>query len=272
VRALVLAAGAGRRLGALGTELPKGFLPIGSSTLIELTLARMRAGGVSTVVIVTGHEAHRYEELAARHDDVCAVHNRAYRSSGTLASLGLGCEALAPTPDENVLVVHSDILFERRAIASVTSAPDGDTMLVSGLRDRGDEVFASGTPDGLLTGMSKDASDLDAVIGEIVGLSRFSGALLTDLARDVERRSDGDAVNYEVVLDGIAHQGRLRHVLVEDLVWGEVDDLTQLQRLRDHVHPAAERADEPLDPERVSADAPRPPAILPRLERDTLTD
>ena len=64
--AVVLAAGSGRRLGALGTERPKAFIEIGGQPIIERSLALLAAAGVTRTLIVTGYRAQFFEVLRAR--------------------------------------------------------------------------------------------------------------------------------------------------------------------------------------------------------------
>src|ERR1044072_1049335 len=72
VKAVVLAAGPGRRLGPLTRELPKTLLPRGESgTILDLVLANLATVGVDEVAVVTGFAAERVDErlpaLEARH-------------------------------------------------------------------------------------------------------------------------------------------------------------------------------------------------------------
>jgi len=58
VKAVVLAAGPGRRLGPLTRELPKTLLPLGEGgTILDLVLANLASVGVGEVAVVTGFGA-----------------------------------------------------------------------------------------------------------------------------------------------------------------------------------------------------------------------
>jgi NDP-sugar pyrophosphorylase family protein len=60
---MVLAAGAGRRLGPETAELPKTLLPVdGDRTILDVALGNFRAVGLDAAVIVTGYAAERIEE------------------------------------------------------------------------------------------------------------------------------------------------------------------------------------------------------------------
>lgn len=59
MRAFVMAAGYGRRLGGLGEDVPKPLLPLGGAPLIEFALAKLAAAGVREAAVNLHHGAER---------------------------------------------------------------------------------------------------------------------------------------------------------------------------------------------------------------------
>src|SRR4029079_10485436 len=57
VAAILLAAGRSRRMGAF-----KPLLPFGPQTVIESTVANLRAGGVTDIIVVVGHRGEEIRE------------------------------------------------------------------------------------------------------------------------------------------------------------------------------------------------------------------
>ena len=57
IAAILLAAGRSQRMGAF-----KPLLPFGKQTVIEATIDYLRKGGVETIVVVLGHQAHKLKE------------------------------------------------------------------------------------------------------------------------------------------------------------------------------------------------------------------
>jgi NDP-sugar pyrophosphorylase family protein len=57
MKAMVLAAGLGTRLRPLTNDRPKALVEVGSRTMLEITLERLRASGVNEVIINTHHFA-----------------------------------------------------------------------------------------------------------------------------------------------------------------------------------------------------------------------
>jgi NDP-sugar pyrophosphorylase family protein len=62
-RAMILAAGRGRRLAPLTDRIPKPLVPVGGTPMLEHILGGLRAGGIEEVVINLHHLGHRIEEV-----------------------------------------------------------------------------------------------------------------------------------------------------------------------------------------------------------------
>ena len=83
--AVILAAGRGMRLGDDFRDRPKGFINCQGSTLVQRSLAILRASGITRVVIITGHCADFYDELARQSAGfVTTLFNERYASNGSL--------------------------------------------------------------------------------------------------------------------------------------------------------------------------------------------
>jgi 2-aminoethylphosphonate-pyruvate transaminase len=225
--AVILAAGRGVRLGALGEDIPKGFVEVGGQTLIERSIAALRAAGIERVVIVTGHLAQHYTALAERLGSwVTLTHNAEYATSGSLVSL-----MCARDLNEPYLLVESDLLYERRAPRMLLESTHADVLLASGPTGSGDEVYVGAT-DGRLVDLTKQLARLrGSRVGELVGLTRVSPALHAAIrARATFLLADSRYVEYETALAAAARSHPVRVLIVDDLVWSEIDDLHQLSR------------------------------------------
>jgi 2-aminoethylphosphonate-pyruvate transaminase len=231
---VILAAGRGTRLGARGTETPKGFLRLGARPIVEESLAKLVAEGIERVVIVTGHLAEFYEGLRARHAGlVVTVHNARYAESGSMVSLACARELVRG----DFLLLESDLVYEQRALRILLDDERPDVLLLSGPTGAGDEVWVE-APGERLVAMSKDRARLNSVAGELVGLTKVSAALF---ARMLAALAATGRLTVDYETDALVAAARERPVacrLVADLVWAEIDDERHLQRARERVYPA----------------------------------
>jgi 2-aminoethylphosphonate-pyruvate transaminase len=225
--AVILAAGRGSRLGPLGEEIPKGFITIGGTTLVERSLAALRAAGIDRVRIVTGHLADHYERLAERLGAwVSLAHNPDYATTGSLTSL-----LCAGHIDEPYLIVESDLLYEPRAPRLLTESADDDVLLASGTTGSGDEVYVA-ADNGCLADLSKQIESLRGPrVGELVGLTRVSCALHAEIVAQAGRLlAASPRVEYEAARVAASRNHPLTVLVVDVLVWTEVDDERHLAR------------------------------------------
>jgi len=89
-RAVVLAGGKGRRLGALAKDTQKCLLPIGGVPLIELVLSTLWRVGVREFLILTGHLEHQVRTYVAESSwsSTCSlVVGDAHSTAASLAKL-----------------------------------------------------------------------------------------------------------------------------------------------------------------------------------------
>ncbi|MFN3548145.1 MAG: NTP transferase domain-containing protein [Mesorhizobium sp.] len=225
MKAVILAAGRGTRLGA---GHPKGLIEIGGRTLIERSLAALERIGLAPPTLVVGHGKERYLALG---DRARYIVNDRFETTSTLQSLVLAHEALR----SDLVVLESDLLYERRALDAVIAAPNPNTLLLGGISQAGDEVWVH-APGGRMSLLSKDRAELpEEPTGEYVGIATFSKALLDDLSAYLKEHPqasyDGDG------LMALRDRHDIGTVLVPDLVWGEIDYEAQLVRCREVVLP-----------------------------------
>lgn len=222
------------RLGPLGEETPKGFLQAGGQTLIERSIEALRGAGIDRVVIVTGHLAQHYAALAEKLGAwVTVMHNPEYATSGSLVSL-----LCAGDPGEPYLLVESDLLYERRAPRLLVESAHADLLLASGPTGSGDEVYV-GAEAGHLVDLTKQRGDLrGSPAGELVGLTRVSPALHAEIVSQAGPLLAATRhVEYEAALTAAARVHPVPVLVVDDLVWTEVDDARHLSRALSSIAP-----------------------------------
>jgi mannose-1-phosphate guanylyltransferase len=69
MKAMVLAAGLGTRLRPLTDHQPKALVEVGGRTLLEITLTRLKAGGIREVIINVHHFAANIREFLQAHNN-----------------------------------------------------------------------------------------------------------------------------------------------------------------------------------------------------------
>ncbi|HWD63588.1 MAG TPA: NDP-sugar synthase [Solirubrobacteraceae bacterium] len=109
MHAMILAAGLGTRLGALGAATPKILIDVGGRPLLARHLDYLAAMGVDRVVINLHHHADQVEAYITSHNapvEVTCV--REVSLLGTAGGVRNALDELTPGP---LLVIYGDVLF-----------------------------------------------------------------------------------------------------------------------------------------------------------------
>ncbi len=234
---VVLAAGRGSRLGALGEGTPKWLLRVGGRTLADRQLEGFdrAAGSVASVRVVVGHARHAIElELAARADHVGVVANPEFAELNNWWSL---LRALRELPEGGpVVLLNADLLAEPEHVAAFieeAAAGQADGLLavdlVKQLTDESMKV--SLTPDGTLARIGK--VEIDDPVGEYVGMLMVRAVALRRLRAVLESfvgRAEAANEWYEGAVGQTASAGVAWHVwAMAPGAWAEIDDDADLE-------------------------------------------
>lgn len=103
MHAVILAAGAGSRMGRLTRRRPKALLPLAGRRLLDWQYAALAAAGIDQVSVVSGHAAEALPAAGARE----LIHNENWQQSGPVASFACA----RPQRFERCLLVYGDGVF-----------------------------------------------------------------------------------------------------------------------------------------------------------------
>ena len=230
--AVILAAGMGTRLrGVTGNQIPKGFLPVDGTPLIDRSITLLRECGIEKIYIVTGHLSEFYEKLANENKDIITTKNDRFAETGSMASLA----CLKGIINEDFLLLESDLIYEKKALTEAINFIKDDCILVSGKTNSGDEVYISVKENECLHQASKIKSEVDSVYGEWVGISKISLNLFNDLVEYYN--SIDEEIHYEDALVGVGQNKDVPTYKIEDLIWAEIDDASHLERVNTLILP-----------------------------------
>ncbi|MBW3553214.1 MAG: phosphocholine cytidylyltransferase family protein [Gemmatimonadetes bacterium] len=236
MRAIILAAGLGSRLGSKSKGRPKALIKVGGKTLIEHQLEALSSEGIGPVVVVVGHGADQVRETLG--EAVEYVENPRPGETNSLYSLWLGREWL----EGDVLLLNSDLLFHpqilKKLLASEGSALAYDSMSVTGA-----EGTKVGLQRGRVTDLGKDLPETGAR-GENLGLIKLDPNGAAALRRRAEAIiAAGDEKSWVTeAVRSILSEVEVEGVNVAGIPWVEIDFPFDLDRARRAVWPAIQKS------------------------------
>jgi L-glutamine-phosphate cytidylyltransferase len=173
MKAVILAAGVGKRLGAVTGNRPKCLIEIGGRSLLLRYLDALLDVGVKTVVLVVGHRqeliratvGEAYRGLAIRY-----VVNEQYQR-GSLCSLWLARAVF----DDDLLIMDADVLCPASFMARLVNSLHPNALLIDETVRQNAEERMAVIRDGRVVALTKKLSPQPHdLLGEGVGFLKVT--------------------------------------------------------------------------------------------------
>lgn len=122
MHALILGAGRGTRLSALGLDAPKILVPVAGEPLLARQLRHLAVQGVEHVVVTAFHRADQVVAFARAHAGPPAL--EVIVEDQLLGTAGGVRNALRALPDEPFVVLYGDVLAAEAVVAPLRATHD----------------------------------------------------------------------------------------------------------------------------------------------------
>lgn len=233
MKAIILAAGRGRRMKNLTDDRPKCLVELHGKPLLEWQLTALRAAGLDEIAIVTGYK----RELLSGWQ-LIEFHNPRWVETNMVSSLACAQEWLQA---EACLVSYSDIVYEASAVKSLLASRAGLAITfdphwleIWGKRFSNPLVDAETfrlNPDRTLAEIGNKPTSLEEVQGQYMGLLRFTpegwGEVLR--IRSQLSSSECDLMHMTGTLQRVIEAGRIAIEAIScEAPWGEIDSAEDL--------------------------------------------
>jgi choline kinase len=200
-RAILIAAGRGKRLGAHTDDVPKCMVQVGARPILGWVWHAFRAAGIEELIVIRGYRGDVLEAFVRQLvPDARFVDNTGWQTNNVLLSLACARRYL----DQPCLISYSDILFTP-AVAQAAAASSAEIALVI---DREFRAIYDGRtqhpleegevsdlmPDGTVARVGKRALPPSEAVGEFIGLTKLGARGAMTVARTLDalaQRYDG---------------------------------------------------------------------------------
>lgn len=239
--AVILAAGVASRLRPFTDNTPKCLLELGGKTILQRTVDNLLANGVTRFVFVTGYFREQIEDFVARQWpglDAVFIFNSVYDTTNNIYSLWLAREAVGA---DEMLLLDSDILFDRRIVGALLASPHTDCIALNSAIALGEEeIKVRLDGDGRIREISKVVSVAEAA-GESIGIERFSPDSVAHLYRVLGRMIVAEqrvGIFYEAAFEEMIREGRALHAVdIGNYPCMELDTIDDFQRAERDILP-----------------------------------
>ena len=128
MKAIIMAAGVGKRLQALNINKPKCLIKVGSETLIRRSVNLLINKGISDITVIVGFMAHLIRNELS--NDVAYFENPDFHSTNSIKSLWYARDLL----EDNVLLLNGDLYYEHSILDYAINQTNAVVMLADSTR------------------------------------------------------------------------------------------------------------------------------------------
>jgi choline kinase len=225
MKAIILSAGQGSRLGHLVDDRPKCLIDFNGRTLLDRQLDTLALNGVAEAVVVTGFHEELVQEAIARRTggpSVRTIFNPFFKVADNTGSLYMAREDLAG----DCLVWNGDTLVSRALMRRVVENQSSGICVTIDRKESydDDDMKVIAAADGRLRAIGKRISE--GVNAESIGLLAFRSGGAERFREAIERAmrtTEGTTIWYLRVIHHLAQNGEVWTLDIQGEEWGEVD-------------------------------------------------
>ncbi|MGH3718869.1 MAG: aminotransferase class I/II-fold pyridoxal phosphate-dependent enzyme [Pseudonocardiaceae bacterium] len=239
MKAVILAAGIGRRMLPLTEDCHKTLLTVGGRTILGRILDGLEINGITEVHIVTGYRADDVEKYVTREFEslnFSFIRNDSYASTNNIHSMALALERIEL--DADIILIESDLLYEPAVITRLLASEHPNVALVDRYRIGLDGTVVSVSASNVITQVipaslqdaNFDFSDKFKTLNIYKFSAEFCRTIFRKLLTYYSRIID-DNCYYELILGILIYmqQVQVHAEALDGELWAEVDDPNDLR-------------------------------------------
>lgn len=240
MKALILAAGFGRRLQPITHTIPKSMVQINKTPLLVNALNNLTELGVTDIGIVVGHMADYIQSKIGPHFNGAKIsyyENPRYLETNNVVSLYKAAEFC----DDDMLMLECDIYYHKEMLSKLMEGKGDCSILVSpynpATMDGTVIRIEGGRAQELVLGKWQEEGFNYRNVRKTVNMYRltrdFAKKYLSLIKWYVENM--GENIYYEKVLGSLIYfrECDIRVVEVPESMWCEIDDINDLNRAKE---------------------------------------
>lgn len=228
MKAIIIAAGYGNRLGKLTAERPKAMVQVEGRELILRLMDFLDAAEFTERIVVTGYRSETLSNFLQRNRPEVKVLYNPHFSQGSVKTI----EVALPYLDDEFLLMNVDHLYPRRMLTEILKYRQRGLMAICDF-DRelmADDMKVKLDDKRRLTTISKTLEKYD---GGYIGMTYCGKEMLKTYHEAVQEtlKLEGSAANVEAILRHLAEGGAPIEIFdASGIGWSEIDTPEDLQR------------------------------------------
>ena len=231
IKAVILAAGRGSRLGNLTNDRPKGLVELDGKSLLEWQCKALYGCGINEIYIITGYLSHEIERLGFK-----TIHNNKWANSNMVASIKLALDQI----EGPLIFSYSDIVFYPDIVEKLLSEESSfaiayDPNWLSLWQQRFENPLSDAETflidsNRWITQIGKKSSLYSDIQGQFMGLFKVGKKARTIIENFLNSNPELiDKIDTTTLLSLLLEKGNSLRGVRLDSYWCEIDSLSDLK-------------------------------------------
>ncbi|MGH7901082.1 MAG: sugar phosphate nucleotidyltransferase [Thermodesulfobacteriota bacterium] len=235
MKAVILAAGRGKRLYPYTKYIPKCLLDVGGETILEQQINNIRDCGIDEVVIVVGFGFEKVENFLRNYDGlgmrIKTLYNPFYQTTNSLISLWIARGEM----DQDIVVMNGDDVFEIDVLEQALNQREERICLPIKVKSSYEEedmkVYVKGRT---IIEIGKTLANRSSAESVGIRVFRDTGVEFIKRAIEEEMRIDGAEKKWYIsAIHRLIKKGyKVKSLDINDLFWMDVDYPSDLFKAR----------------------------------------
>ncbi len=246
MKAIILAAGIGNRLGNSVGDKPKSLMQFNNESLLQRHIKVLKENKINDVTLVVGYNADMIKQhLSDSSMNISFIDNPRFKE-GSLVSLGCARDILLN--ETQFILMDADVLYHNDIIKQLVDSERANCFLLDRDFIPGDEPvkLCIDKKNNIIEFRKQIADDLNYEIqGESVGFFKFDnivGNLLVERIDDYLAKGENDTPYEEAIRDLLLEDPtKFSYEDITGIPWIEIDFPEDIERAKNEILPAIKK-------------------------------
>lgn len=225
MKAIILAAGRGKRLKPLTNNIPKTLIKVNGKTILERLIETLKECGVDDILVVAGYLADEVSNVVQNYNGVNLLYNNEYSYTDNMYSLMLCRDKCI---NESILILNGDLIVNKNIIRNSLNCGCSNMPIDrnTALKD-GQKVIIE---DNRITRISKQLLFAHGTAINIVYFSVEDATIYFENIEKIIKYEKRTNEWWEIALDDILDKVNVKSIEINNNFWIEIDDYNDLER------------------------------------------
>lgn len=233
MKAVILAAGVGSRLGDLTQDKPKCMLPVLNDTLlIDYQIEVLKKFGIDedNIFVIGGHKIDTLRKHLNKRD-ISVIFNPKFKEWNNIYTFYMIKDIDEISNNDGFILLNSDTFFYQDILGYLLNTNKSNCVVIDSSKKLGDEEMKVLTEGDRIIKFGKDISP-DIAEGEYIGLAKFKKIDLEPLFDTMElliQKGKTD-IWYEIAFNDVLDKIDIGYTDTKGKPWIEIDDIKDYKR------------------------------------------